>query len=265
MNRGDCIMRGTAYKFALVSLSVFGGVVVLVSMIVAVHDSAEYRALPEQYRAGIEKLQKGWGFYNLHVLEQAAILDRHERWVNEKKLQWWWAGSTLVDPELQKAGTLSNFEKFVPRWGLRIHQQRPILAVLVSLVAFVPLVLLVGWAKAPQVVPPMWLTMKERLTSMKDKITLFHVIAGVALLFVVFVWPTPYRYEKVSQPRRYGSGSYQSICRINRVTGTMERLSSRYDSWQDGAWTAVSYGVMTVGGVVVIFLVQHSLNRDREG
>ena len=37
-----------------------------------------------------------------------------------------------------------------------------------------------------------------------------------------FIWPTPYRYEKVSRP--WYSGTKQEVYRINRFTGKSQKV-----------------------------------------
>jgi len=57
----------------------------------------------------------------------------------------------------------------------------------------------------------------------KKKLAIY-IIAFIAVLFVLFVWPTLYRYEKMK------SGTVEHMIRINRVTGSAERLYS--GGWQ---------------------------------
>jgi hypothetical protein len=48
------------------------------------------------------------------------------------------------------------------------------------------------------------------------------MVCGTVLLFGFFIWPTPYRYEKVSRP--WYTGPKQEVYRINRFTGHTEKV-----------------------------------------
>lgn len=139
-------MSHKLYISGLAASLVAACLVVIASTVFAIHDASEYRSLPEEYRSGVEKLQADWHYAGLPKDEQAGILDLHQQWRDQEKLPWWGADPP-VDPHVQKAETLSYFEEFVPRWGSRIHQQRPVLAVAISFLAFVPTILLVGGVK----------------------------------------------------------------------------------------------------------------------
>lgn len=54
--------------------------------------------------------------------------------------------------------------------------------------------------------------------------SLLAIVVLVFLLFVVFVWPTLYRYEKLS-----GNSPY-SVLKINRITGDTMGLH-KYGRW----------------------------------
>jgi hypothetical protein len=52
------------------------------------------------------------------------------------------------------------------------------------------------------------------------------IVCGTVLLFGFFIWPTPYRYEKVGRPY-YILGQVstkQEVYRINRFTGRAEKV-----------------------------------------
>jgi len=131
------------YISAVVALVAVGGIAVAASAIISAHDCLYYQRLATNYRAGIEKLQQDWHYAGLSEDEQQAILDQHMQWKDQQKLPWW-SGYPLVDPEVQKRDTLENFEKLVPRWGTRLHQQHPFAAIAISFVAFIPLVTLLA-------------------------------------------------------------------------------------------------------------------------
>jgi hypothetical protein len=147
-------MRRKLYISARTTLLVLACLIVLASTVFAVHDSWEFLALPAAYRSAIGKLQDHWHYEGLHEDEQAAILKMHQTWQEADKLPWWGA-DRLADPNQQSGETLRNFEKFVPRWGLRLHQLHPIFAVLLSLSAFIPALALIGlrrwslWLRSP--------------------------------------------------------------------------------------------------------------------
>jgi hypothetical protein len=48
------------------------------------------------------------------------------------------------------------------------------------------------------------------------------ILCTTALIWGVFIWPTPYQYEKVTRP--WYTGTKQEIYRINRFTGTAEKV-----------------------------------------
>ena len=142
------------YISGLVALLGLGAVVMIVSVVITAHDALHYQALPQPFRLAINKLQDGWHYAGLPEDQQEAILAQHKKWKDQEKLPWW-GSSEIVDPDAQKAETLANFQKFVPRWGLRMNQQRPFLALGVSLLAFVPAIVFlymtkwIGWLRSP--------------------------------------------------------------------------------------------------------------------
>lgn len=55
----------------------------------------------------------------------------------------------------------------------------------------------------------------------------FALCATALCAFGLFIWPTPYRYEKVTRTWRGSSGaasSYDEVYRINRLTGASEKI-----------------------------------------
>ena len=58
----------------------------------------------------------------------------------------------------------------------------------------------------------------------------FWLIFVAAILFGIFIWPTPYRYEKLhnSYPSLDGGSSgYDTIYRVNRLTGEAKVVRPR--------------------------------------
>ena len=62
------------------------------------------------------------------------------------------------------------------------------------------------------------------MTIHRDTAIVASVVAVciAVLLWGVFIWPTLYRYEKVSQP--WHEGTKQVVYRINRFTGHSEKV-----------------------------------------
>ena len=52
----------------------------------------------------------------------------------------------------------------------------------------------------------------------KASVIIVGLLCGTALLWGIFLWPTPYRYETVSRP--WYRSSKQQVYRVNRFTGT---------------------------------------------
>ena len=48
------------------------------------------------------------------------------------------------------------------------------------------------------------------------------IVCATAIIWGVFIWPTPYKYEKVTRP--WYSGTKQEVYRINRFTGHSEKV-----------------------------------------
>ena len=48
------------------------------------------------------------------------------------------------------------------------------------------------------------------------------VVCVTALIWGIFIWPTPYRFEKVTRP--WYTGTKEEIYRINRFTGYSEKV-----------------------------------------
>lgn len=148
-------MSRKLYKSFVVFLAVFGAVLLLVSITLAIHDSSQYRELPIEYREAVERLESGWHYQGLSSKQQAAIITVHKKWQSEGNLPWWGA-DPAVDPEVQKNETLKHFETFVVRWGSVLHQRQPFLAVLLSAGGFFPLLLFIGicwwvkWLRSPE-------------------------------------------------------------------------------------------------------------------
>ena len=155
-------MSHKLYISALVLLFGLGAIAVLFSTIFAVHDSREYQALPEAYRAAIGRLREClWRYSELPEDDQKALLAQHKRWKNEERLLLWEMEELDLGPKQQpvtpaiedvhdrikKDAALMVFKRLVPQWGGALHQQRPIRAIVISLFAFLPVILLVGLVK----------------------------------------------------------------------------------------------------------------------
>lgn len=56
----------------------------------------------------------------------------------------------------------------------------------------------------------------------RNKFILLLIIALTILLWTIFIWPTPYRYEKVKWPHYKSSRDY--VYRINRFTGSAIKI-----------------------------------------
>ena len=61
----------------------------------------------------------------------------------------------------------------------------------------------------------------------REKGWLIAVAGALLLVFGIFVWPTPYRYETITYTSRSGS-SRQDQFRTNRFTGKTEMVFSSH-------------------------------------
>jgi hypothetical protein len=172
---------------ALAGITVLGTIVVAThDAIVAAHDVGEYRALPEAYRCGIEKLRSffrgrsGLEWDELEENERIAILLQNKRWADEGRLSEgiarYFRNFPVDDGDRTTAGLLRWAEKVIsstpppttPGKHLYVfevrslftfkplnealplwkaHKEQPILDVAFSFLAFIPALLLVGLAR----------------------------------------------------------------------------------------------------------------------
>lgn len=171
-------MSKKLYISALVLSGGFGLTVLVWSVVAAVHDSHAYRSLPDDYRSAITKLEDGWFERELPEGEYVALRTQRDLWIDQGKMPSWFAleergllqeTSTLAEDsegdgfdELIRAMGANEqdtpetlFSRCVPRWGTTLHQREPIAAVALSMVAFVPLILLIAsacyvrWLRTP--------------------------------------------------------------------------------------------------------------------
>ena len=59
-------------------------------------------------------------------------------------------------------------------------------------------------------------------TNPRTRVIVTAIICVTALVWGVFIWPTPYRYEKVTRPFYDINHTIQEVYRINRFTGYSE-------------------------------------------
>ncbi len=137
------IMLKKLYISAVIVFATIASLFSIANSALAVHDSLHYSRLPLEYRSGIQRLQAGWHFSGLSDKQQDAISRVHQRWYEAGHLSWLDAGIP-VDMVIRKHEALANFEKFVPRWGFRLHQQYPIATSFLALLSFVPMLVLMG-------------------------------------------------------------------------------------------------------------------------
>ena len=108
---------------------VLGVCVLVVSGILVGHDYLAWRGLDADYRSGIVKLESNWGYSELLEAEQVAVSLQQQAWNPYEN------GRPV---RADRFSPVENLERLVPRWGSRMHQRRPFLAMLLSLLGFVP-------------------------------------------------------------------------------------------------------------------------------
>lgn len=162
-------MSKKLYISALVLSGGFALAVLVWSVVAAVHDSRAYRSLPDDYRSAITRLEEGWFERELPEDEYVALRTQRDLWIEQGKMPSWFAleerglaqkTSALADDSgrnvflemfrKQESDQLDTpqglFSTCVSRWGTILHQRQPIAAVASSMVAFVPLILIIAIA-----------------------------------------------------------------------------------------------------------------------
>lgn len=68
----------------------------------------------------------------------------------------------------------------------------------------------------------------------RAKVTVTVAVCATVLAWGLFVWPTPYRYEKVTRPFHNGQ-HFEEVYRVNRLTGHTERVLTPYPHFPDSS------------------------------
>lgn len=71
------------------------------------------------------------------------------------------------------------------------------------------------------------------------KIAIAAMVCATALGWGFFIWPTPYRYEKVTRPLHNGQ-SFDEVYQVNRFTGRTKRVLTPYSHFRDSSLTVSS-------------------------